>query len=118
METCEYRKINMNNILKSKKGETLIETLVSLLIGCAAILIMFNYINSAKSLIEETDKTMSDYYDKNNEIISQGIEADSKGTVSFSKAIIPGENNISVNFYVNDVYKTNKVVMYGRDTNE
>ena len=85
---------------------------------CIAILILFGGINSAKTQIEKTDKVMSDYYDRSNEILKGESEIDSTGTVSFSKAIIPGEKDIEVNFYKNSVYQANPVMVYVRDINE
>ena len=102
------------NRLKMEKGETLVETLVSMMICVFAILLLFSSIFSSKVVIDKSDKKMTEYYEKNNSLVEK-TEASGKGVVTFSKPIIPSENIVSVEYFVNDVFSNNPVVTYARE---
>ena len=52
----------LKNKLKSKKGETITETLVSVLIAAAAIILFASMITSSQRILKKSESIMDDYY--------------------------------------------------------
>lgn len=55
-------KISIKNKLKSKKGETITETLVSVLIASAAMILFASMITSSQRILQKSERIMDDYY--------------------------------------------------------
>ena len=53
---------NLKNKLKSKKGETITETLVSVLIAAAAMILFASMITSSQRILQKSESIMNDYY--------------------------------------------------------
>ena len=53
----------LKNKLKSKKGETITETLVSVLIAAAAMILFASMITSSQRILKKSESIMNDYYD-------------------------------------------------------
>lgn len=53
---------NLKNKLKSKKGETITETLVSVLIAAAAMILFASMITSSQRILQKSENIMKDYY--------------------------------------------------------
>ena len=74
--------------LCSKKGETLTETLVAVLIAALALVMLAGAVSAAKSLIENSTTKLNHYYDNaekmNSRVISSGGSYDVQGAVSIS----------------------------------
>mgnify|MGYP007064903109 CR=1 FL=1 len=52
----------LKNKLKSKKGETITETLVSVLIAAAAMILFASMITSSQRILQKSESIMNDYY--------------------------------------------------------
>lgn len=52
----------IKNKLKSKKGETITETLVSVLIAAAAMILFASMITSSQRILQKSERIMDDYY--------------------------------------------------------
>lgn len=52
----------LKNKLKSKKGETITETLVSVLIAAAAMILFASMITSSQRILQKSERIMKDYY--------------------------------------------------------
>ena len=53
----------LKNKLKSKKGETITETLVSVLIAAAAMILFASMITSSQRILQKNESIMNEYYD-------------------------------------------------------
>lgn len=53
----------LKNKLKSKKGETITETLVSVLIAAAAMILFASMITSSQRILKKSESIMNAYYD-------------------------------------------------------
>ena len=53
----------LTNKLKSKKGETITETLVSVLIAAAAMILFASMITSSQRILQKSESIMNAYYD-------------------------------------------------------
>lgn len=53
----------LKNKLKSKKGETITETLVSVLIAAAAMILFASMITSSQRILKKSESIMDAYYD-------------------------------------------------------
>lgn len=52
----------LKNKLKSKKGETITETLVSVLIAAAAMILFASMVTSSQRILQKSERIMDDYY--------------------------------------------------------
>ena len=52
----------LKNKLKSKKGETITETLVSVLIASAAMILFASMVTSSQRILQKSERIMDDYY--------------------------------------------------------
>ena len=53
----------LTNKLKSKKGETITETLVSVLVAAAAMILFASMITSSQRILQKSESIMNAYYD-------------------------------------------------------
>ena len=53
----------LKNKLKSKKGETITETLISVLIAAAAMILFASMITSSQRILQKSESIMNAYYD-------------------------------------------------------
>lgn len=58
----------LKNKLKSKKGETITETLVSVLIAAAAMILFASMITSSQRILKKSERIMDAYYDGETEM--------------------------------------------------
>ncbi len=110
----------------SRRGETLTEVLVALLIACLSMSMLAGMIQASIKIINSADGKMEDYYEAGNRLASKELpDDDIGGTVSFSYEdasgssipikLLPAENSIAVDYYTNSVLgETKKVVSYER----
>ena len=73
----------LKNKLKSKKGETITETLVSVLIAAAAMILFASMITSSQRILQKSEHIMDEYYDgetKMEEAMADGGTAGSSKT--------------------------------------
>lgn len=84
----------LKNKLISKKGETITETLVSVLIAAAAMILFASMITSSQRILQKSENIMKDYYTGEAEmeaaIADGGTAGSSKtGTVTIQQANNP-----------------------------
>lgn len=107
--------------LTSKAGDSIGETLVALLIGSLALVMLAGAVSSGARVIFRSEKKMDEYYLENNKISSmeEGAETlsvtlkektgDGTGeAVSLTGTDLP----VSANAYTNSVFENNKVISY------
>lgn len=79
----------LKNKLKSKKGETITETLVSVLIAAAAMILFASMITSSQRILQKSENIMKDYYTgeaKMEEAMVGSGTSDGTGTVTIKQA--------------------------------
>lgn len=99
--------------LKSDRGESIAEVLISVLISAVALVMLASMISSATSMIGSSRKNMEDYYSAANQITSSGASANFSGQVK----MVPSESgsvstSFSVNYFVNDELGKGPVVSF------
>lgn len=103
--------------LKNKKGESLTETLVALLISVLSLTLLASMILSGNRITSRSKERMTDYYDSSSAIV-QGSGASIDGSITIKDAagkycrLSPDENSVRVNIYVNYEFKDTPVVFY------
>ncbi len=102
-----------NRKLKSRKGESIGETLIALLISALALVMLAGAISATARMITVSDKQMGKYYDGDNKLVAQ---TDNDGVLSVT---IAGEETADVNelhnnvkYYNNDAFVNKPVVAY------
>ena len=68
----------LKNKLKSKKGETITETLVSVLIAAAAMILFASMITSSQRILQKSERIMDAYYDGEAKM-EEAMTADTEG---------------------------------------
>ena len=53
------------NKIRSRAGETIAETLIALLVGTLAMMVLAGMISATKDIVETTEEKMNDYYEAN-----------------------------------------------------
>ena len=110
----------LKNKLKSKKGETITETLVSVLIAAAAMILFASMITSSQRILQKSESIMDAYYDgetKMEEAMATGGTADGiktgTGTVTIKQAndTLPhyGISNKDSSGQIDVTYATNQL---------
>lgn len=56
---------------KSRSGESIAETLIALLISCAGLVMLIFMLTGGINMTAKSKDTLSDYYDKNNNVAAQ-----------------------------------------------
>lgn len=69
----------LKNKLKSKKGETITETLVSVLIAAAAMILFASMITSSQRILQKSERIMNDYYAGEAEMEAAMVTGDTTG---------------------------------------
>lgn len=95
-------------LIRDEQGETITETLVSVLIGGLALLMLAVVLATSNNIISESKQSMNEYYAKTNAIASE-THAPSEGN-SVSVTLKDASGNpladpatVNVNYSVNDV---------------
>lgn len=122
---CKGHLLEMINKIKAKlksgKGESIAEVLVSLLISSLALVMLASMINSSSRIIQSSKVNMESYYSANNKLEARaGTDTDNgfagSGSLSIengSKAVhlSYGGGTVSVNYYKNDKAPSGKQVV-------
>ncbi len=102
--------------LRQNNGETLIETLMGVMIACLAMAALVTCITTAVNLIRDSKVRMAAYYDANNHVAVQGAEADAEGTLVIKNAqdqvveLIEGHDQYDIEYFINQ--KDDRVVSF------
>lgn len=107
--------------LRGKAGETISETLISLLIASLALMMLAGAVTSGSAMIAKGRTKLEDYYSKNEKLatISQPAAGDAK-TGSLDWKRVSGkelsEKTFSVVYAENDAFSNKKVISYIKST--
>ena len=110
------KKNTIKKKLRSIQGETMIETLIGVMISCLAMAALVTCITTATNLIRDSKINMAAYYDANNHVAAQDGTADAAGTLvirdaeNHNQELIEGHEKYDVEYYVNQ--KKNVVVSF------
>ncbi len=108
----------------SRRGETLTEVLVALLIACLAMAMLAGMIRTSVKIISSADGKMEDYYEAVNRLARKDTPDELSGTISLSYEdslggsvpikLIPNSDDVDINYYTNSVLGETDVVSYER----
>ncbi len=98
--------------LSSRKGESLAETLGSLLIAALALIILAGAITSASRLITTSRKKLDTYYDKAEEMVNQSSTGVSTSVTITDEASVISAQTIPITYYLNDEWSNMPVILY------
>lgn len=118
----------VQNKLRSRAGESLVETLISLLVSSAALLMLAGAITTASRLVTTSRDTLDEYYANNERLSTMDVSMDVSGSPppSFVSGggeitidndndnveITLGNGNDEVTFYINNVFSKTPVISY------
>lgn len=99
--------------LGSKSGESISETMVSVLISALALVMLAGAVSTASHVITESKDKLNSYYEKNEEIITM----QTGGIPGYEIEIKPEDGRFSwakvpVTCYINDTFSSDPVITY------
>ena len=107
--------IKLRDKLRSGAGESLIETLVSMLVASAALLMLGGAITSATRMVTKSRDTLGAYY-ANESFLARMPDAtpdpDSLRLTATDGKITVNNQKYDVTFYVNSVFAQTPVISY------
>lgn len=109
----------LKNKLKSKKGETITETLVSVLIAAAAMILFASMITSSQRILQKSESIMDAYYDgetKMEEAMAAGGTADGIEFGNGEVTIKPTNGELS--YGISNKHKDGKKISVSYATNQ
>lgn len=111
MDNKDSIKRLINSKLSSTAGESLAETLVSLLISALALVMLAGVITASTRIVSNSRDKLNRYYDSNEKLALMN-DADGKaGTISIkNEGTVVATNDIL--YFENDEFSKNKVVAY------
>ena len=109
----------INGKLKQKKGETLTETLVALLIGSLALVLLASMVTSSTKIITTSEMQLIQYYEQNNRLEARASGDENAiasaccvdGTETTVR-LVPGRDSVSIKCYVNQKANKTSVISY------
>ena len=113
----------INRLLKKAKstvGESISETLVAVLIGSIALIMLASMITTAKNLVDQSRVKLNAYYSANNaldnrtgssSLISVSITDVTEYTADERDAL--SISTVSVNCYSQEVFSSKEMIAYG-----
>lgn len=109
----------LKNKLKSKKGETITETLVSVLIAAAAMILFASMITSSQRILQKSENIMNAYYDgetKMEEVMAAGGTADG---IKFGNGEVTIKPTIgALSYGISNKHKDGKKISVSYATNQ
>lgn len=106
-------------MIKTKKnsGESLIETMISILICVLGVLAVTTAIVQSGKMTAKGNEKLNSYYEQNNELTEQSSPSET-GTVSIEQngnktVIVPeDEEDYEVEYFINDVLGGSEIISY------
>lgn len=92
--------------LNNESGETLVETLVSILIGTLALILLANAITTAKNIVTTSEKAMDEHYTAEDKLASEDSSAVVGSNFSVALSDTGGKvasDTTGVTVYANDL---------------
>ena len=94
------KRFSASRIIIHNAGETLVETLISILVCAIAILMMSTAIGSSVNIVQSTRDHMEDYYKKESEMIAaSGTPEEVESNVALKLEENIPKNRISIALY-------------------
>ena len=103
------RKTGLINRLRGRAGETLTETLVSLLIGVLALVMLAGAVTAASRVVRRGRTKMSEYYEYG-EKVAQMSEPGTEATAVFSDG--ESDESVAVSLFENNELSGTPVISY------
>ncbi len=110
--------------LRSKRGESLTEVLIAVLVSGIALMLLASTIAATKTIVTRSKAATQDYVGGNNQLVEKKTETvsgagniefdvmDSVGNYHLTKLTDDSPTDISVQYYVNSALKTVLVAAY------
>ena len=107
--------------LRSKKGESIAEVLVSLLISVLALTMLAGMITASKNALERSKNKMDAYNTAMENVVNQSTAAGTPGKVTMEVENTPwniagNTSDVSVNYFVNNTFVNIPVTSYATPT--
>ena len=100
--------------LRSKAGESISETLVSLLIASLALVMLAGAVSSATGMITRSREKLEKYYDNNDKLVTVSESSPSQITI---KAVGLTDQIVQIQYTQNTEFSSHSVVSYILDNN-
>lgn len=100
--------------LRSKAGESISETLVSLLIASLALVMLAGAVSSATGMITRSREKLEKYYDNNDKLVTVSESSPSQITI---KAVGLTDQIVQIQYTQNTEFGSHSVVSYILDNN-
>jgi len=100
------------NKLRSRAGETIAETLISVLIGALALTMLAGAISAASNMITKSETVMKTYYESNEALGNPAKGGMTVALDSGSVKLFPDTTNIVVDWDYNGTFANTPVVAY------
>ena len=96
--------------LRSRAGETISETMISVLVAALATVMLAGAVSAASNNIAKSRDKMDTYYSKNETLVMMsGSGQDTQVTITFDEK--PWEKK-AITYYENDTFSANPVIAY------
>lgn len=97
--------------LKSRKGESIGETLIALLISALALVMLAGAISSTANMIAASDKQMGKYYDGDGKLVEKNGEAPKSVSIKITGSTMDTETR-TVDCFENNAFPSKLVISY------
>ena len=99
--------------LRSQAGESITETMVSVLIAALALVMLAGAVSTASHVVTDSKDKLDGYYAENEKIIKMSGDAVTADTPQINISC-GGENwgSVSVKYYINNTFSTDPVISY------
>ena len=105
--------------LRSRKGETIAETLVSLLVGCLALMVLAGMIAATARLVRTSEDKMDEYYVESAKLAEPEKSGESDSvTVTVSGSEVETSVSCEVAAYENTIFSGHTVTAYRLTTSD
>ena len=101
--------------LRSNKGESIAETLISLLIACVALIMLAGMITAATKLVSKSKTSMQDYYTENNSVATGSTTSGTGSSTTITISTSPSSQltiTQDVTYYQNNTFSNSPVIAY------
>ncbi len=98
--------------LKGRRGDSIAEVLIALLISSVALVMLASMISSSSSMIDSSRKNIESYYSKASDELTGSGTPKFTGTAKLVASDSTVKTSYSVNYYVNDNINKHPVVTF------
>lgn len=106
----------INKKLHSKKGESLSETLVALLLSALALVMLAGAVSASFKVVNTSKTKLNEYYANSQALVSMS-SAGTAATISIAPAVNSDKLNLpsyAIQYYKNDSFSSIPVISYKR----